>query len=401
MPLFVYKGRNRLGRRVKGDFDAPTLDMAEGTLRRKGFTQFTVKPKPKDILEGTFLEGKVRDRDMVIFSRQFSTMINAGVPILQSLQIMCEQTENKVLRRILYTVRNDIEGGNSLFEALREHPKVFSDLYANMVNAGETGGVLDVILLRLAEYLEKAARLKARVKSAMVYPAVVVAVAVAVIAIILIFVIPIFETMFADFGAALPLPTQIVINMSRFIQDNIWWIFGGLIAFAVIAKRLYRLERVKIMVDFWLLTLPVFGPLMRKVAVARFGRTLSTMVSSGVPILNALDIVAKTSGNKTVELGVLEAKKSIAEGQTLADPLEATGVFPPMVIQMIAIGESTGSLDHMLAKVADFYDSEVDIAVETLTSLLEPMMIVFLGVVVGGLVVSMYLPIFQIGEAIM
>lgn len=401
MPLFVYKGRNRLGRRVKGDFDAPTLDMAEGALRRKGFTQFTVKPKPKDILEGTFLEGKVGDRDMVIFSRQFSTMINAGVPILQSLQIMCEQTENKVLRRILYSVRNDIEGGNSLFDSLRKHPKVFSDLYANMVNAGETGGVLDVILLRLAEYLEKTARLKARVKSAMVYPAVVVTVAVAVIAIILIFVIPTFETMFADFGAALPLPTQIVINMSRFTQDNILWIFGGLIAFAVIAKRLYRLERVKIMVDFWLLTLPVFGPLMRKVAVARFGRTLSTMVSSGVPILNALDIVAKTSGNKTVELGVLEAKKSIAEGQTLADPLEVTGVFPPMVIQMIAIGESTGSLDHMLAKVADFYDSEVDIAVETLTSLLEPMMIVFLGVVVGGLVVSMYLPIFQIGEAIM
>ncbi len=401
MAIFLYKGRNKLGRRVKGDFDASTLEMAENALRRRGFTQLKVKPKPKDLLEGTFLEGRISDRDMVIFSRQFSTMINAGVPILQSLQIMCDQTENKLLRRVLYTVRNDIEGGSSLFDAMRKHPKVFSDLYANMVNAGEAGGVLDVILLRLADYLEKAARLKAKVKSAMVYPAVVVTVAVAVIAIILIFVIPTFETMFADFGAALPLPTQIVINMSRFTQDNILYIFLGAVAFAIIFKRLYRIERVKIMVDFWVLTLPVFGPLLRKVAVARFGRTLSTMVSSGVPILGALDIVARTSGNKTVERGVLEAKKSIAEGQTLADPLEATGVFPPMVVQMISIGETTGNLDHMLAKIADFYDNEVDVAVETLTSLLEPMMIVFLGVVVGGLVVSMYLPIFQIGETIM
>ncbi|GAB6057295.1 type II secretion system F family protein [Desulfonatronum parangueonense] len=401
MPIFIYKGRNRQGRRIKGDFDSPSLEMAENALRRKGYTQLTVKPKPKDILEGTFLEGKVTDRDMVIFSRQFSTMINAGVPILQSLQIMCEQTENKLLRRVLYNVRNDIEGGSSLFDAMRKHPKIFNDLYANMVNAGEAGGVLDIILLRLADYLEKAAKLKARVKSAMVYPAVVVTVAVAVIAIILIFVIPTFETMFADFGAALPMPTQIVINLSRFTQDNILFMLGGAVAFAIIAKRLYRIERVKILVDYWVLTLPVFGPLLRKVAVARFGRTLSTMVSSGVPILGALDIVAKTSGNKTVERGVLDAKKSISEGQTLADPLEATGVFPPMVIQMISIGETTGNLDHMLAKVADFYDNEVDVAVETLTSLLEPMMIVFLGVVVGGLVVSMYLPIFQIGETIM
>lgn len=401
MAIFIYKGRNRLGRRVKGDFDAPSLEMAEAALKRRGFTDLKVKPKPKDILEGTFLEGKITDRDMVIFSRQFSTMINAGVPILQSLQIMCDQTENKVLRRILYSVRNDIEGGSSLFDAMRKYPKVFNDLYANMVNAGEAGGVLDVILLRLADYLEKAAKLKSKVKSAMVYPAVVVTVAVAVIAIILIFVIPTFETMFADFGAALPLPTQIVINMSRFTQDNLMYLVGGVVAAAIIAKRLYRLERVKIMADYWVLTLPVFGPLLRKVAVARFGRTLSTMVSSGVPILGALDIVAKTSGNKTVERGVLDAKKSISEGQTLADPLEVTGVFPPMVIQMISIGETTGNLDHMLGKIADFYDNEVDVAVETLTSLLEPAMIVFLGTVVGGLVVSMYLPIFKIGETIM
>jgi type IV pilus assembly protein PilC len=401
MPIFIYKGRNRLGRRVKGDIDAPSLEMVEAALRRRGFTQLKVKPKPKDLLAGTFLEGKVGDRDKVVFSRQFATMINAGVPILQSLQIMCEQTENKVLRRILYSVRNDIEGGSSLFEALRKYPKVFEDLYAHMVHAGETGGILDSILLRLADYLEKAARLKARVKSAMVYPGVVVSVAVAVIAIIMIFVIPTFEEMFKDFGAALPLPTQIVINMSRFTQDNLLWMIATLVISVIVFKRLYRFERVKIFVDFWILMLPVFGPLMRKVAVARFSRTLSTMVSSGVPILSSLDIVARTTGNKTVELGVLEAKKSIAEGQSLADPLEATGVFPPMVIQMISIGESTGSLDHMLSKVADFYDNEVDVAVETLTSLLEPMMIVFLGVVVGGLVVSMYLPIFKIGETLM
>ncbi|MFP4107859.1 MAG: type II secretion system F family protein [Desulfonatronovibrio sp.] len=398
MPIFIYKAKNRSGRKIKGDLDAPSLDMAENLLKRRGFTEIKVKPKPKDILEGTFLEGRVSSRDMVIFSRQFATMINSGVPILQSLQVMCEQTENKVLRRKLYEVKNDIEGGASLYEGLSKHKDVFDDLYTNMVDAGETGGVLDVVLDRLARYIEKAAKLKSKVKSAMIYPGVIVTVAVGVIAIILIFVIPTFEQMFADFGGALPAPTQIVINLSQFVTGNYLYIIIIAVAAFIAFKFFYRWERGKILVDHWILFVPVFGPLLRKVAVARFSRTLSTMISSGVPILSALDIVSRTSGNKTVELGVQEAKKSISEGQTLAEPLEETGIFPPMVIHMISIGEATGALDNMLGKVADFYDDEVDVAVETLTSLMEPIMIVVLGVIVGGLVVSMYLPIFQIGD---
>ncbi|WP_028573582.1 type II secretion system F family protein [Desulfonatronovibrio hydrogenovorans] len=400
MPIFIYKARTRTGRKIKGDLDAPSLDMAENVLRRRGLAEIRVKPKPKDILEGTFLEGRVTSRDMVVFSRQFSTMINAGVPILQSLQVMCEQTENKILRRKLYEIKSDIEGGASLYDGLNRHKDVFDDLYTNMVDAGETGGVLDVVLERLAQYIEKAARLKAKVKSALIYPGVIIAVAVAVIAIILIFVIPTFEQMFAEFGGTLPAPTQIVINLSRFSKDNFLYIILGAIG-AVIAFRLfYRWERGKIIVDNWILFVPVFGPLLRKVAVARFSRTLSTMISSGVPILSALDIVSRTSGNKTVELGVQQAKKSISEGQGLAEPLDDTGIFPPMVIHMISIGESTGALDNMLGKIADFFDDEVDVAVDTLTSLIEPIMIVILGVIVGGLVISMYLPIFQIADVV-
>ncbi|MDD4649323.1 MAG: type II secretion system F family protein, partial [Desulfoplanes sp.] len=332
MPIFLYKARNRSGRKSKGDLDVSSLDVARTTLQRKGFTDIRVKPKPKDILEGTFLEESIKPRDMVVFSRQFATMINSGVPILQSLQVMCEQTENGKLRRALYSIRNSIEGGSSLFDALRRFPDIFDTLYANMVNAGEIGGIMDIVLLRLSEYIEKAAKLKAKVKSAMIYPGVVVSVAIAVVAIILIFVIPTFETMFKDFGGALPVPTQIVIDMSRFVTSHFFLLLSGIIGCIVAFKMFYRWEQGKIIVDRWILFVPVLGPLLRKVAVARFSRTMSTMISSGVPILTALDIVAKTSGNKTVELGVLEAAKSIAEGQNLSDPLDATGVFPPMVI---------------------------------------------------------------------
>ncbi len=398
MPIFIYKARSRSGRRIKGDLDASSLDMAEKVLKRKGLSEIRVKPRPKDILEGTFLEGRVSPRDMVVFSRQFSTMINAGVPILQSLEVMCEQTENSMLRRKLYEIKNDIEGGASLYESIRKHRDIFDDLYTNMVDAGETGGVLDVVLERLALYIEKAAKLRAKVKSAMIYPGVIIAVSLAVISIILIFVIPSFEQMFADLGGALPVPTQIVIDMSRFFQDSVLYIIAALIAAVMAFRLIYRRERVKTLVDNWVLFLPVAGPLLRKVAVARFSRTLSTMISSGVPILRALDIVSRTSGNKALELGVIEAGKSISEGQTLAEPLDETGIFPPMVIHMISIGEATGALDTMLEKIADFYDDEVDVAVETLTSLIEPIMIAVLGVIVGGLVVSMYLPVFQLGD---
>lgn len=400
MPIFIYKAKSRSGRTMKGDLDAPSIEFAENILRRKGFTNVRLKPKPKDLLEGTFLEGSVDSRAMVVFSRQFATMINAGVPILQALQIMCEQTENPKLRRKLYTVRTDIEGGSSLYEALKKHPDVFDALYTNMVNAGEAGGILDQVLTRLAEYIEKAAKLKAKIKGAMIYPAVIVTVAVAVIAVILIFVIPTFEQMFRDFGSGLPAPTQFVIDLSNFVTSNALYLIVGFIAFLVGFRYFYKWEKGQILVDRWVLFLPVFGPLLRKAAVAKFSRTLSTMVSSGVPILNALDIVSKTSGNKTVERGVIEARKSIAEGQTLAEPLDETGVFPPMVIHMIAIGEATGALDSMLSKIADFYDDEVDVAVDALTAMLEPLMIVFLGVVVGGLVISMYLPIFSIADTV-
>ena len=400
MPIFLYKATSKSGKKLKGDLDAPSLDMAKATLKRKGLKDIQVKPKPKDILEGTFLEGRVTSRDMVVFSRQFATLINAGVPILQALQVMCDQTENKILRRKLYEVKNDIEGGSSLYDSLKKHPDVFDDLYTNMVDAGEAGGVLDLVLDRLARYIEKAARLKARVKSALIYPGVIITVAVAVIAIILIFVIPTFEDMFADFGGALPAPTQFVIGLSRFVSQNVLWILGGLIATVLGIRLFYRTERGKTLIDEWILHAPVFGPLLRKVAVARFSRTMSTMISSGVPILSALDIVSRTAGNKSVEHAVQEAKQSITEGQSLAEPLSETGIFPPMVTQMISIGETTGALDGMLEKIADFYDDEVDVAVDTLTSLLEPIMIVFLGVVVGGLVISMYLPIFQIADVV-
>lgn len=376
--------------------EAVSIDMAQNFLQRKGYSNIKLKSKPKDLLEGTFLEGQVSSRDMVIFSRQFATMIDSGVPILQALQVMCDQTENKKLRRKLMEIRDDVQGGSSLYEALSKHPDVFDSLYTNMVNAGETGGVLDQVLDNLAEYIEKASNLKSKVKGAMIYPAVVSLIAIAVVATILIFVIPTFEKMFQDFGGALPAPTAFVISLSDFVTSNIGWLLLGAILAMVAFRFFYKWERGKIIVDRWLLFMPVFGPLLRKVAVARFSRTFSTMVASGVPILYALDIVARTAGNKIVEQGVLQAKKSIAEGQTISEPLEETGVFPPMVIHMLSIGESTGALDTMLAKVADFYDSEVDVAVDSLTSLIEPIMIVFLGIVVGGLVISMYLPIFKI-----
>ncbi len=396
MPIFDYKARNKLGRKVKGDLDAPTLDMAENILRKKGLQDIKVKPKPKDLFEGTPLEKGVSSRDMVVFSRQFATMINSGVPILQALQIMCEQTENDKLRHALFDIRNNIESGSSLYDAMKKYPDVFDTLYTNMVDAGETGGVLDTVLLRLSEYIEKAASLKAKVKGAMIYPTVVLIVALLVVAIILLFVIPSFEKVFANFGGALPAPTQFVVNLSDLVQEKFFWLVGGFVALIVGFRLFYKWERGRILVDNWILFFPVIGKLLRIAAVAKFSRTLSTMIASGVPILDSLDIVSRTSGNKTVELGVLKARDSIAEGQTIAEPLGETGVFPPMVIHMISIGETTGALDNMLEKIADFYDDEVDVAVDALTSMIEPIMIVFLGVVVGGMVVSMYLPIFNI-----
>ncbi len=401
MAMFLYSARNKSGRKIKGELDVPNQEMAKLALQRKGYTDIKVKPKPKDILEGTFLEGGIKSRDMVVFSRQFSTMINAGVPILEALQVLCEQTENKIFRRKLNEVRKDVEAGSSLYEAMSKHPDVFDDLYTNMVNAGETGGVLDKVLERLSEYIEKADKLKSKVKGAMAYPVVIFIVAIAVVGVILTFVIPTFEEMFAGFGGELPGVTQFVINLSDAVTANILWIILGIILAAVAFTLFYRWEQGRRIVDQVILFIPIFGPLLRKVAVARFSRMLSTMLSSGVPILYSMDVVSKTAGNKTVEEGVKQARQSISEGQTIHEPLDETGVFPPMVIHMISIGETTGNLDTMLAKIADFYEDEVDVAVDSLTSLIEPIMITFLGVIVGGLVVSMYLPIFTMAGEVM
>jgi type IV pilus assembly protein PilC len=327
-------------------------------------------------------------------------MIDAGLPIIQCLDILYSQQSNSTFKKMLKQVKESVEGGATLAEALKKFPKHFDDLFVNMVAAGEAGGILDAILRRLAAYMEKAARLKSKVKGAMTYPLVTLAIAVIVLAVILIFVIPVFEEMFADFGSELPAPTQIVVAMSDMVKSKILYIIGAAILFMIAFKKYYATEKGRDAVDALVLKLPVFGMLLRKVAVAKFSRTMGTMLGSGVAILEALDIVAKTAGNRTVEKAIYNVRSGIAEGRTMADPLNESGVFPPMVCQMISVGESTGALDAMLEKIADFYDEEVDQAVENMTALIEPVMLVFLGVTIGGLVVAMYLPIFKMAGAI-
>ncbi|MDZ7697432.1 MAG: type II secretion system F family protein [Deltaproteobacteria bacterium] len=401
MPLYNWVAETRKGRTIKGEVEAKDEKTAQLQLKRRNLEVKRIKEKPKDLFENvSFLQPKVKKKDLVIFTRQFSTMIDAGLPLVQGLTILADQTENKTFRNILKEVVRDVEGGASLAEALGKHPKVFSDLYVNLVAAGEVGGILDTILQRLANYIEKAEKLKARIKSAMTYPIIVVAIAIIVIAVILVFVIPVFEEMFADFGSALPLPTQIVVNASRFVKGNVHYMIGGLILLVALFRFYRKSKSGRKTTDSLALNLPVFGPLLKKVAVANFTRTLGTMISSGVPIMNALDIVAKTSGNVILEEVILEVREGISEGQPIAEPLSENEIFPSMVIQMIAVGEATGALDAMLEKIADFYDDEVDAAVETLTSMLEPLLMVFLGGAIGGLVVSMYLPIFKMAAAL-
>jgi type IV pilus assembly protein PilC len=327
-------------------------------------------------------------------------MIDAGLPIIQCLDILYSQQANVTFKKMLKSIKESVEGGATLAEALKKFPKQFDDLFVNMIAAGEAGGILDAILRRLAAYMEKAARLKSQVKGAMTYPIVTLIIAVVVLAVILVFVIPVFEEMFADFGGELPVPTQIVVAMSDLLKSKIVYIIVGLILFAIAFKKFHSTERGQDIVDALLLKIPVFGALLRKVAVAKFTRTMSTMLASGVAILEVLDIVAKTAGNRTVEKAIYNVRSGIAEGRTMADPLAESGVFPPMVCQMIGVGESTGALDAMLEKIADFYDEEVDQAVDNLTALIEPFMLVFLGVTIGGLVIAMYLPIFKMAGAV-
>ncbi|NNG00649.1 MAG: type II secretion system F family protein [Desulfobacteraceae bacterium] len=401
MPVFIWEGKTKNNQIQKGELEAATEDAVRATLARMRITPTKVKKKPKDLFENVaFLQPVVKEKDVILFARQFSTMIDAGLPIIQCLEILHTQQENKTFKGMLKTVKESVESGATLADSLKKYPKHFDDLFVNMIAAGEAGGILDTILRRLAGYMEKAAKLKSQVKGAMVYPVVTLIIAFLVLVVILVFVIPVFQEMFADFGGELPGPTKIVVGMSEFVKSKILYLIIGMVLFFFAFRKYYKTEKGRESVDGLLLKLPVFGILLRKVAVAKFTRTMGTMLGSGVAILEALDIVAKTAGNKTIEKAVYNVRSGISEGRTMADPLAESGVFPAMVCQMISVGESTGALDAMLEKIADFYDEEVDQAVDNLTSLIEPFMLVFLGTVIGGLVIAMYLPIFKMAGAI-
>ena len=401
MAVYVWAGLDRAGKKQKGEIEADNLPLARQMVVRKGIAVKAVRPKPKALADYfPAMAGNVKDKDKVIFVRQFSTMIDAGLPLVQCLDILQEQQSNANFKRVIRQIKKDVEEGSTLSDAIKRHPKVFDNLFHNLVAAGEIGGILDVILNRLAAYIEKMAKLKKKVKGALTYPVIVVAIAVIVVAVILIWVIPVFAQLFRDAGVKLPAMTLFVMNMSDFAKSYFHWMILGLIGLIFALRQFRKTPRGRDIFDRLLLRAPVFGLLLRKIAVARFTRTLGTMLSSGVPILDGLEVVAATAGNSVVEKAIREARLSISEGRPVAEPLAETGVFPPMVTQMIAVGEATGALDAMLGKIADFYDEEVDSAVGALTSMLEPMLILFLGVTIGGLLVAMYLPIFQLADVV-
>ncbi len=405
MPVFKWVGVGPNGETMRGEMEAMTRQAVITRLRTQ-----RINPSPEKIKE----KGKgfdreinlpsfgapVKQHDIVIFTRQFATMIDAGLPLVQCLEILSQQSDSKVLCKTIKEVKEEVEAGSTFAAALKKHPKVFSDLYSNMVAAGEVGGILDTILNRLASYMEKIVRLKSKIKGAMIYPACIIAAAVLVTGILLVYVIPVFAELFNSFGQALPAPTQFVINLSNFTINNFWFIVGGMIATAAGFVFTSRTDRGRYWLDKIGLRVPVFGDLIRKTAIARFARTLGTLVSSGVPILDALTITGRTAGNKIIEEAIFATRSSISEGKTIAEPLIQSKVFPPMVCHMIAVGETTGALDQMLQKIADFYEDEVDNAVANLTALMEPMVILLLGGLIGGLVVSMYLPIFKLGSVL-
>jgi type IV pilus assembly protein PilC len=395
MPSYVYRGKNREGKSISGERVADSKDALMATLRREQVIVSSVKEKGKEIAVPK-LGGGVPPKELAVFTRQFSVMIDAGLPLVQCLDILGSQQENKTFQKILQQTRMDVEGGASLADAMRKHPKAFDELFVNMIAAGEAGGILDTILKRLATYIEKAVKLRSQVKGAMVYPVVVLSIAAIVIAVILWKVIPTFASMFEGLGAQLPLPTRIVIWMSNWFVRALPFLVIVLVAAVFLFRRYYATHGGRRVVDRAVLKMPVIGVLMQKIAVARFCRTLATLVSSGVPILDGLDITARTSGNAIVEDAVQNVRKGVEGGLTLAQPLKDSGVFPAMVVQMIGVGEQTGALDAMLSKIADFYEDEVDQAVANLLTMLEPLMILFLGVTVGGIVISMYLPLFDL-----
>ncbi|KPJ59887.1 MAG: pilus assembly protein PilC [Deltaproteobacteria bacterium DG_8] len=401
MPVYVWEGKTARGNIQKGEMEAINQAAVRSVLRGQRIQVTKVKAKPKDLLENiSFLQPKVKGKNLVVFTRQFSTMIDAGLPLIQGLDILGSQEPNPTLKKAISRIKGDVESGSTLSNAIKKHTKIFSDLYVSLVAAGEIGGTLDTILNRLAVYIEKAEKLKSKVKGALVYPTVVLIISIIVIAILLIFVIPVFQEMFEGLGGELPALTQFVVDLSQFLRNNIIYIIAILVALYFAFVKFKSTEKGRVLVDKTLLGLPIFGNLLKKSAIANFSRTLATMTTSGVPILDGLGIVASTAGNKVIEKSILDTKVSISEGKTIAEPLGKSGIFPPMVTQMISVGESTGALDTMLEKIADFYEDEVDAAVDALTSLIEPFMMVFLGGTIGTMLAAMYLPIFKMAGAL-
>jgi type IV pilus assembly protein PilC len=392
---FVWKGKTPAGESVSGEYAADNKNELMSHLRRRRIIVTQVRQKPKDLNINLGIGNKIKVKDLAIFTRQFSTMINAGLPLVQCLDILSSQLDKENFKEIVTEVMEDVESGSTLAESLEKHD-CFSDLYVNMVDAGESGGILDLILNRLALFLEKQDALKRKIKGALTYPSIIFLVAGAATVFMLLFIIPTFAQMFTDFGGELPLPTQIVMGLSDFLRAN-WWILLIVLAGTAFGlKKYYGTEDGKYRIDKFMLKVPILGSVVRKGAIAMFTRTLGTLTASGVPIIDGLDITARTSGNKVVEEAVMKTRESISQGNTIAEPLGKSGVFPPMVVQMIGVGEQTGALDEMLEKVADFYDDEVDSAVDALTSAIEPIMIVVMGVIVGGMLIAMYLPMFKL-----
>jgi type IV pilus assembly protein PilC len=399
MPTFAYSGRTRGGEVVSGERAADTMDAVVSALRREQVLVTRIMPVKARVMEAgrkAKRGKKVKPKNLAVFTRQFSVMIDSGLPLVQCLDILGSQEEDKNFAQVILQTRSDVEGGASLADAMRKHPKAFDALFVNMIAAGEAGGILDTILKRLATYIEKAVKLKSQVKSAMVYPVAVIVIAAIVVTVILWKVIPTFANLFAGLGASLPLPTRIVIWASNTLIQFLPFLVVGIVAFGVAFRQYYATHHGRRVVDRTLLRAPIIGLILRKIAVARFCRTLSTLMSSGVPILDGMDITARTAGNAVIEDAVLATRVRIERGETVAAPLKDTKVFPAMVTQMISVGEATGALDTMLAKIADFYEEEVDVAVAGLLTLLEPIMIAFLGGIVGGIVISMYMPIFDL-----
>jgi len=405
MPTFVWEGKTAQGRAMKGELEAPNLEAVVTVLRHRRIRPIPnrIREKGKGLEKEITIPGfgeKVKTKDLSIFTRQFATMIDAGLPIVQCLDILGEQSESKLLRNTVRTIRQDVEGGATLADALRKHPKIFDALYINMVEAGEAGGVLNTVLNRIALFIEKANKLKKKVKGAMIYPCAIIAVAVIVVSILLIFVIPVFAELYGSMGKALPAPTQITINISNWFVASWYYLLLALGGVVAGVRFYYQSDQGRMNIDGLLLRLPVIGDMLRKVAVARFSQNMAILLSSGVPILEGLAITARTAGNKVVEKAIMDSRVSISQGKTVAEPLAESKIFPPMVCHMVAVGETTGGLDGMLRKIAEFYEEEVDDAVANLTALMEPAIMVVLGVILGGLVISMYLPIFQLGSLV-